>query len=193
MTLLRTTLATLVLALAPLARAPSALAGDAPAVGPTVGPTVGKPAPEFKLQDQNGAWHTLADHRGRWVVLYFYPKDDTPGCTKQACTFRDDIFKFRAAGADVLGVSVQDTGSHAEFAKKYSLPFPLLADSEKKVATTYGVLTSYMGMELAKRETFLIDPNGIVVKHYPGVKPADNSGEVLKDIEAQKTMAPKAG
>jgi thioredoxin-dependent peroxiredoxin len=147
----------------------------------------GKPAPEFKLQDQNGKWHTPADHKGQWVVLYFYPKDDTPGCTKQACTFRDDIFKFRAAGAEVLGVSVQDVASHVEFAKKYSLPFPLLADSDKKTATAYGVLTSYPVIgEVAKRDTFLIDPSGKIAKHYPGVKPAENSAEVLRDIEALK-------
>jgi len=150
----------------------------------------GQPAPEFKLQDQNGKWHTPADHRGQWVVLYFYPKDDTPGCTKQACTFRDDIFKFHAAGAEVLGVSVQDVASHVEFAKKYSLPFPLLADADKATAKAYGVLTSYPVIgEVAKRDTFLIDPSGKIVKHYPGVKPAENSAEVLADIEAMKKAA----
>jgi len=175
MTPTRSAFAVLLLALATLAAAAAAA------------PEVGKPAPEFKLQDQNGKWHTLAEHKGQWVVLYFYPKDDTPGCTTQACTFRDDIFKFRAAGADVLGVSVQDIASHAEFAKKYSLPFPLLADMDKKVATTYGVLTSYLGLgEVAKRDTFLIDPSGVVVKHYPGVKAAENSAQVLAEIEAQK-------
>ena len=147
----------------------------------------GKPAPEFKLQDQNGKWHTPADHRGQWVVLYFYPKDDTPGCTTQACTFRDDIFKFRAVGAEVLGVSVQDVASHEEFAKKYSLPFPLLADTDKAAAKAYGVLTSYPVIgEIAKRDTFLLDPSGKIAKHYPGVKPAENSAEVLRDIETLK-------
>jgi peroxiredoxin Q/BCP len=156
-------------------------------------PEVGKPAPEFRLQDQDSKWHTLADHKGKWVVLYFYPKDDTPGCTTQACTFRDDIFKFRAAGATVLGVSVQDVASHAEFAKKYSLPFPLLADMDKKVAATYGVLTSYPVIgEVAKRDTFLIDPEGVVVKHYPGVKAAENSAQVLAEIEAQKAARAKS-
>jgi peroxiredoxin Q/BCP len=147
----------------------------------------GKPAPDFKLQDQNGKWHTPADHRGKWVVLYFYPKDDTPGCTTQACTFRDDIFKFRAAGAEVLGVSVQDTASHAEFAKKYTLPFPLLADVEKATSKAYGVLTSHpLFGEYAKRDTFLIDPKGVIAKHYPGVKPAENSAQVLAEIERLK-------
>jgi peroxiredoxin Q/BCP len=149
-------------------------------------PEVGQSAPDFRLQDQNGKWHTLADHKGRWVVLYFYPKDDTPGCTKQACTFRDDIFKFRAEGADVLGVSVDDVKSHAEFAEKYSLPFPLLADADKTVAKTYDVLTTFGPLEVAKRDTFLIDPEGKVAKHYPGVKPAENSAQVLADIQALK-------
>jgi peroxiredoxin Q/BCP len=164
-----------------LALAPLALASDG---------LVGKPAPEFKLQDQHGKWHMPADHRGKWLVLYFYPKDDTPGCTKQACTFRDDIFKFRAIGAEVVGVSLDDVGSHKAFAEKYSLPFPLLADTEKKAATAYGVLTSYPVIgEVAKRDTFLIDPSGKVVKHYPGVKPAENSAQVLADIEAQRAGA----
>jgi peroxiredoxin Q/BCP len=171
MATVRTSAAALILAVATL--------------GVAAAPEVGKPAPDFRLQDQNGKWHTLADHKGQWVVMYFYPKDDTPGCTKQACTFRDDIFKFRAAGAEVLGVSLDDVESHKAFAAKYSLPFPLLADMDKKVAETYGVLA--LGGLYAKRDTFLIDPSGVVVKHYPGVKPADNSAEVLAEIEAQKS------
>jgi peroxiredoxin Q/BCP len=168
---------TLALATALLVLAPTVRAED----------LTGKPAPDFKLQDQNGKWHTPADHRGKWVVLYFYPKDDTPGCTTQACTFRDDIFKFRAAGAEVLGVSVQDIGSHAEFAKKYSLPFPLLADVDKSTAKSYGVLASHALLgEYSKRDTFLIDPKGVIVKHYPGVKPAENSAQVLAEIERLK-------
>jgi peroxiredoxin Q/BCP len=159
--------------------APFAIAGDVDLTG--------KPAPDFKLQDQNGKWHTPADHRGKWVVLYFYPKDDTPGCTTEACTFRDDIFKFKAAGAEVLGVSVQDVASHAEFAKKYSLPFPLLADSDKTTAKAYGVLATHPAIgDYSKRDTFLIDPNGVIVMHYPGVKPAENSAQVLADIERLK-------
>ncbi len=175
MTLVRSAIVAVSFALA-------ALAGAAPEAG--------KPAPEFHLQDQNGKGHTLADHKGQWVVLYFYPKDDTPGCTKQACTFRDDIMKFRAAGADVLGVSLDDVESHKAFAEKYSLPFPLLADMDKQVAGLYDVLA--LGGLYAKRDTFLIDPQGVVVKHYPGVKPQENSPEVLKDIEAQKAARAKA-
>jgi len=92
-------------------------------------PTVGGPAPAFKLQDQAGKWHSLADYRGKWVALYFYPKDDTPGCTTQACGFRDNIFAFNKEGAVILGISVDDVASHKEFAEKHGLPFTLLADA----------------------------------------------------------------
>lgn len=149
-------------------------------------PAVGTAAPEFKLQDQKGQWHTLADHKGKWVVLYFYPKDQTPGCTTQACTFRDHVFKIRDAGADVIGVSLDDVKSHAEFAEKYKLPFPLLADTNKEASTAYGVLNSIIGFQYAKRDTFLIDPKGIIVKHYKGVDPKQNATEVLADIQALK-------
>jgi peroxiredoxin Q/BCP len=148
-------------------------------------PVLGKPAPEFKLQDQNGKWHSLADYRGKWVALYFYPKDQTPGCTTQACEFRDNIFAFKQLNAVILGVSVDDVKSHEAFAKKHSLPFSLLADSSKATAKEYGVLKKYLGtMELAKRDTFLIDPEGRIVKHYSDVEPEGHSEEVLKDIKA---------
>jgi peroxiredoxin Q/BCP len=148
-------------------------------------PPIGKPAPEFRLQDQHGKWHTPADYRGKWVTLYFYPKDQTPGCTTQACEFRDNIFAFKEANAVILGVSVDDVKSHEEFAKKYSLPFPLLADPTKETAKKYGVLKSYFfgAMELAKRDTFLIDPEGRIVKHYADVDPKGHSQVVLADIK----------
>jgi thioredoxin-dependent peroxiredoxin len=151
-------------------------------------PTIGSPAPEFKLQDQNGKWHELKNYRGKWVALYFYPKDQTPGCTTQACEFRDNIFAFKEAGTQILGVSVDDVESHKKFAEKHGLPFPLLADSTKATAKKYGVLKSFLGtMELAKRETFLIDPQGNVVKRYVDVDPKGHSQIVLKDIkELQK-------
>ena len=155
------------------------------------GPALGSPAPEFKLQDQNGKWHELKDYRGKWVALYFYPKDQTPGCTTQACEFRDNIFAFREAGAQILGVSVDDVESHKKFSEKHSLPFPILADSTKETTKKYGVLKSYLGtMELAKRDTFLIDPQGRIAKHYNDVDPKGHSQLVLNDIkELQKKQA----
>jgi peroxiredoxin Q/BCP len=155
------------------------------------GPALGAPAPELKLQDQNGKWHDLKDYRGKWVALYFYPKDQTPGCTTQACDFRDNIFAFREAGAVILGVSVDDVDSHKKFAEKHGLPFTLLADPTKETAKRYGVLKNFLGtMELAKRDTFLIDPQGRIVKRYVDVEPKGHSQVVLNDIkEMQKRQA----
>jgi thioredoxin-dependent peroxiredoxin len=149
------------------------------------GPAVGSAAPEFKLQDQNGKWHELKDFRGKWLALYFYPKDQTPGCTTQACEFRDNVFAFRDAGAAIVGVSVDDVDSHKKFSEKHGLPFPILADSSKETAKKYGVLKSYLGtMELARRDTFLIDPQGRIAKHYVEVDPKGHSQIVLNDIKA---------
>jgi peroxiredoxin Q/BCP len=144
-------------------------------------PAIGARAPDFRLQDQHGKWHTLADYRGKWIALYFYPKDQTPGCTTQACAFRDDIFAFREANAQILGVSIDDVESHKKFAAKHSLPFPILADSKKEVVDRYDV-RGFFGF--AKRETFLIDPQGMIVKHYVVDDPKTNSQDVLKDIRA---------
>jgi thioredoxin-dependent peroxiredoxin len=155
-----------------------ALAGAASA-----NPETGDPAPAFRLQDQQGEWHSLDDYRGRWVALYFYPKDDTPGCTTEACAFRDDIFKFKKLGVAIVGISVDDVESHKAFAEKHSLPFTLLADADKSVAREYGVLTTYEGRELASRQTFLIDPEGNVAKHYERVDAKQHSPEVLADLE----------
>jgi peroxiredoxin Q/BCP len=154
------------------------------------GPAPGQAAPAFNLQDQNGQWHTLADYHGQWVVLYFYPKDDSPGCTKEACTFRDDVLKLHAAGAQVLGVSLDDVKSHEAFAAKYHLPFPLLADSDEKVAGQYGVLRSLIVFHYASRQTFLIGPDGVVAKRYRDVDPKENSGQVLADLAGLKAAAP---
>jgi peroxiredoxin Q/BCP len=148
------------------------------------GPALGSAAPEFKLQDQAGKWHELKDYRGKWVALYFYPKDKTPGCTTQACEFRDNVFAFRDANAVILGVSVDDVESHKEFAEKHGLPFTILADDKKVVAKEYGVLKRFLGaFELAKRDTFLIDPEGKIVRHYADVDPKGHSQIVLKDIK----------
>jgi peroxiredoxin Q/BCP len=166
------------------------VAGSRAALAEGATPAVGKPAPAFKLQDQAGKWHSLADYKGKWVALYFYPKDDTPGCTTQACGFRDNIFAFNKEGAVILGISVDDMASHKEFAEKHSLPFTILADSDKAVTKSYGVLKTYMGvMEMARRDTFIIDPQGRVAKHYESVDPEGHSELVLADIKALKAAA----
>ena len=154
----------------------SALASDQPVVG--------EPAPEFELPDQNGQLHSLEDYRDRWVVLYFYPKDETPGCTTQACEFRDNIFAFRRLNAQILGVSLDDVESHRKFADNHGLPFPLLADPEGTTADAYGVKTRMLGMTVAKRQTFLIDPAGNLAKHYTKVKPKTHSAEVLATLKS---------
>lgn len=156
---------------------------------------LGKPVPDFSLPSTGGTTFSLKAARGKALVLYFYPKDNTPGCTTQACEFRDDIFAFRDLNAVVLGISVQDTTSHAEFAKEHGLPFPLLADADKQVTTRYGVLTKYLGMvELARRDTFIIDPQGRVAKHYVKVDPEGHAKAVLADLKAlgAKKAAPAA-
>jgi len=145
--------------------------------------TVGEPAPELRLQDQSGEWHTLDQYRGSWVTLYFYPKDDTPGCTKEACAFRDNIFAFEEIGAVVLGVSLDDVESHAAFAEKYSLPFPLLSDADGEVAKTYGVLKTMGTFRFAQRQSFIIDPDGKIAKHYQKVNAEKHSGDVLADLK----------
>lgn len=145
--------------------------------------TVGQPAPEFELSDQNGELHSLEDYRDQWVVLYFYPKDETPGCTTEACEFRDNIFAFKKINAQILGVSLDDVESHRKFAEHHGLPFPLLADSDGKAAEAYGVKTKMFGMTIAKRQTFLISPNGTLAKHYEKVKPASHSEQVLADLK----------
>ena len=144
---------------------------------------VGQPAPEFELPDQDGQLHSLEDYRDRWVVLYFYPKDETPGCTTEACEFRDNIFAYRELNVQILGVSLDDVASHKSFAENHGLPFPLLADPEGTSAEAYGVKTKFAGMTLAKRQTFIIDPDGNVAKHYEKVKPATHSAEILADLE----------
>ncbi len=147
------------------------------------GVDVGDPAPDFRLQDQNGDWHSMEQYRGRWVVLYFYPKDDTPGCTTEACAFRDNIFAFEDIGAVILGVSLDDVESHEAFAKKYSLPFSLLSDAQAHAATEYGVLKTSGTFRFAQRQSFIIDPSGNVARHYAKVDPASHSKEVLADLK----------
>lgn len=152
-------------------------------------PAVGSLAPDFTLPDQGGVVHKLSEWRGKWLVLYFYPKDDTPGCTTEACAFRDDLAQLTALGAQVVGVSVDDTASHKAFAEKYHLPFPLLADATAEVATRYGAISNMVVMKFAKRYTFLIDPAGKVAKVYLSVEASRHSSEIIADLKQLKMAA----
>lgn len=148
----------------------------------------GIPAPVFELLDDTNTLRKLSDFRGKNVVLYFYPKDDTPGCTKEACNFRDDYSAYENAGIVILGVSSDSIESHVKFKKKYNLPFPLLADDGHKICDAYGVWgpKKFMGKEYEGilRTTFLIDGNGIVIKVFESVRPAEHSAEVLSALGA---------
>jgi len=145
-----------------------------------------KVAPDFTLSDQEGNDCSLSNYRGQKVLLYFYPKDMTPGCTTEAQCFRDRMNELGAANVQVLGVSVDDMMSHKKFAEKYQLNFPLLADVDKKVVNAYGVWgeRSFMGKKYMgiQRDSFLIDENGVVVKHYENVKPSTHVDEVVADV-----------
>lgn len=152
------------------------MAGDPPAVG--------SDAPAFNLQDQNGDWHKLEDYSGQWLAVYFYPRDDTPGCTTEACNFRDNIYAFKAIDAAVVGVSVDDVESHKKFSDKYKLPFTILADEGANMAKAYGVLKDYKLVKLASRQSFLINPEGKVAKHYADVDPDEHTQQVLADIKS---------
>ncbi len=144
---------------------------------------IGQPAPDFSLPDQQGVIHSLADFKGRWLVLYFYPKDDTPGCTKQACTFQHDLQALDTMGATVIGISVDNTDSHDQFAKKYGLDFPLLADTDAEVTARYKSLINMGVTKMAKRNTFLIDPQGEIAQIYLSANPKQNAADVIKDLK----------
>jgi peroxiredoxin Q/BCP len=145
--------------------------------------SVGQSAPDFRLQDQAGHWHTLDQYNGQWVTLYFYPKDETPGCTTEACAFRDNIFAFDEIGAIIIGVSLDDVESHKAFAEKHGLPFTLLSDGEGSTAEAYGVLKTMGTFRFAQRQSFIIGPDGKIVKHYPKVNAETHSEEVLADLK----------
>jgi len=145
------------------------------------------PAPDFELKDETGKVHKLSDYRGKPLVLYFYPKDDTPGCTTEACSFRDGYADFRKHGVTILGISPDSSKSHAKFKEKYSLPFTLLADEDHKVCELYGVWAKkkmygreYYGI---LRTTFVISPEGMILKVFEKVKPDGHSNEVLAALE----------
>ncbi len=148
--------------------------------------TTQSPAPTFSLSDQDNSIHSLEDYAGKWLVLYFYPKDDTPGCTTEACSFRDSTTIFKEKGVEVIGMSTDSVASHKKFAEKYHLTFPLLADTEKKTVKDYGVWVkkSMYGKEYEgiARTTFLIDPAGVIAHIYENVKPEEHVAQILKDI-----------
>jgi peroxiredoxin Q/BCP len=151
---------------------------------------VGAKAPDFKTINQDGKPVALADYKGKKVVLYFYPRDDTPGCTKEACAFRDDFAKFRKANIEILGVSVDGEKSHKSFAQKYDLPFSLLADTDKTIVQAYGACgeknrygKTYMGTH---RITYLIDEEGRIAAVFPKVKPEEHAEEILGLVSSKR-------
>ena len=148
-----------------------------PLAAESLGP--GSPAPDFRLHDADGAERALADFRGKWLVLYFYPKDDTPGCTTEACAFRDELEIIHKLDAQVVGVSVDDAESHRAFIAKYGLPFPLLSDPDGEVAARYGARGGLLGFVFARRHTFLIDPDGVIRRIWREVRPRDHAQEVI--------------
>jgi peroxiredoxin Q/BCP len=149
----------------------------------------GSAAPDFALQDQNGQTHRLSDYAGRWLVLYFYPRDDTPGCTREACRFRDDIGILDERGAAVVGVSVDSVGAHAAFSRKYQLPFPLLSDPDGKTAAAYGSLLNLGIVRFARRHTFIIAPDGRIAARFDQVNPARHAEEVAHVLHTLQRAA----
>ena len=163
-------------------------ASAALALVPAEPPAVGSVAPEFTLTTNEGNQASLKDFRGKWVVLYFYPKDFTSGCTLEAHNFQTDLDKYKAANSVILGVSVDTAESHKSFCAKEGLAFKLLADVDTKVSDNYGSLMEYNGMKLSARNTFIIDPQGKIAKVFLKVKPGGHSAEVLAALaELQKS------
>ncbi|HEX3472811.1 MAG TPA: peroxiredoxin [Silvibacterium sp.] len=146
-------------------------------------PQAGQTAPAFTLPSQEGTPVSLDSYKGKWVVLYFYPRDMTSGCTREAHGFQNDLDKYKAANAVILGVSVDSVDSHKQFCAKDSLSFTLLSDADKKVVASYGSLGNFGVVQIAKRNTFLIDPSGKIVKVWTGVDPSHHSEEVLAALQ----------
>lgn len=148
-------------------------------------------APIFRLPDQTGKLHSLSDYKGKWLVVYFYPKDDTPGCTKEACGFRDRGQEYTKRGLVVLGISKDSIESHKKFAEKYHLAFPLLSDVEHKVIEAFGAwgVKKFMGREFTGvlRNTYIIDTKGEIIKSYIGVNPLVHSDEILRDLDTLRS------
>ena len=164
----------------------SPAAAQAPVIPPQTQPAVGTAAPDFSLPSSEGAPVSLKDFKGKWIVLYFYPKDFTSGCTLEAQNFQRDLAKYQNAGAVIVGVSVDSAQSHKDFCAKEGLNFKLLADTEGKVVGQYGSAMEYKGQKMAARNTFIINPEGKIAKVYTGVKPAEHSEQVLKDLAQLK-------
>ena len=156
------------------------------AAEPQKQPAAGTAAPDFSLTTGDGSQVNLKEYKGKWVVLYFYPKDFTSGCTLEAKNFQRDLTKYQSSGAVILGVSVDSAQSHKDFCAKEGLNFKLLSDSDGKVSAEYGSTMEYQGAKMSARNTFLIDPEGKIVRVYTGVKPAGHSDEVLKDLAILK-------
>lgn len=146
-------------------------------------PESGQQAPDFSLPDASGSMHRLADYRGRWLVLYFYPKADTPGCTRESCALRDEWLEFQRRGVAVLGVSLDSAADQQAFAAKHGLPFPLLSDVTGRVAASYGSIWDFAVVRFAKRHTFLIDPEGRIAKAYLKVAPDRHGQELIQDLQ----------
>jgi len=159
------------------------LTGRAFVYGDAKTPAVGTKAPDFTLISQEGKPVSLNDFRGKWVVLYFYPKDFTSGCTLEAHNFQEDLARYEMKNASILGVSVQSSDSHKEFCAKEGLNFKLLADTEYKVSSAYGSVMNFGAVKLSARHTFLIDPNGVIAKVFLDVKPAQHSREILAALD----------
>ncbi|MEW8584401.1 MAG: peroxiredoxin [Candidatus Thiodiazotropha sp.] len=157
---------------------------------------IGEPAPEFRLLDQNRTIHELSEYRGRWLVLYFYPKDDTPGCRAEACSFQQDLSRLHEMGVELLGISTDTVSSHLKFADRFHLSFPLLADEAGEVAASYGSLFKLGPLKFAKRRTFVIDPDGNVAAIFRKVDPDLHSEEVvaaLLRLDDSKANQPRPG
>lgn len=154
-----------------------------------VPPAAGSAAPDFSLTTGDGSQVSLKDYHGKWVILYFYPKDFTGGCTLEAKNFQRDLAKYEAAGAVILGVSVDSAQSHKDFCAKEGLNFKLLADVDAKVSAQYGSTMEYLGTKMAARNTFLINPKGEIARVYTSVKPAEHSEQILKDLAELKKGA----
>jgi len=145
---------------------------------------LGKAAPEFKLKNSYGELVSLEQFKGEWLLIFFYPKDDTPGCTKEACSLRDNFTEIKKLNANVVGISIDSSDSHKEFKEKYNLPFMLLSDPDGAIAKKYGALNNFFILKLAKRQSFIIDPRGFVRRVYRDVSPSNHAQEIKNDLEA---------